>query len=60
MKHLGHDVVDEVPEAKNGFVDIPSRPGLGMALLPDAQKIRPPVVKPISMRPHFDGFIVDQ
>ncbi|MDB5414611.1 MAG: 2-oxo-3-deoxygalactonate 6-phosphate aldolase [Rubritepida sp.] len=60
MKHLGHDVVDEVPTAVNGFVDIPTRPGLGMALLPDAQKIRTPIVKPISMRPHFDGFIVDQ
>ena len=60
MKHLGHDVVDEVPAVVNGFVDIPSRPGLGMALLPDAQRIRPPVVKPISMRPHVDGFIVDQ
>ena len=44
----------------NGFIDIPTGPGLGMALLPDAQKIRPPLSKPISMRPHFDGFVVDQ
>jgi galactonate dehydratase len=60
VKHLGHDVVDDVPVPVNGFVDIPSRPGLGMALLPDAQRIRPPLTKPITMRPHFDGFIVDQ
>ncbi|WP_144630664.1 mandelate racemase/muconate lactonizing enzyme family protein [Bordetella genomosp. 13] len=58
--HLGSDVVDEVPRPHQGFVDIPSRPGLGMALLPDAQKIRPPLSKPISMRPHLDGFVVDQ
>jgi galactonate dehydratase len=31
-----------------------------MNLLPDAQKIRPPLSKAISMRPHFDGFVVDQ
>jgi galactonate dehydratase len=60
MKHLGHDVVDAVPEPKDGFVDIPTGPGLGMSLLPDAQKIRPPLVKPITMRPHLDGFVIDQ
>lgn len=60
MKHLGHNVVDEVPEPENGFVKIPTGPGLGMNLLDDAQKIRPPLLKPITMRPHFDGFIVDQ
>jgi galactonate dehydratase len=58
--HLGSDIVDQVPLPREGFVDIPSGPGLGMALLPDAQQIRPPLTKPISMRPHFDGFIIDQ
>jgi galactonate dehydratase len=58
--HLGSNIVDKVPLPKNGFVDIPTGPGLGMNLLPDAQKIRPPLSKPISMRPHFDGFVVDQ
>jgi galactonate dehydratase len=28
--------------------------------LQDAQKIRPALTKPISMRPHYDGFVVDQ
>ena len=60
MSHLGSDVVDEVPLPENGFVPIPSGPGLGMNLLPDAQKIRPPLTKPITMRPHLDGFVVDQ
>lgn len=59
-EHLGSDIVDSVPLPQNGFVDIPTGPGLGMNLLPDAQKIRPPLSKPIAMRPHFDGFIVDQ
>lgn len=59
-EHLGSNIVDKVPLPLNGFVDIPSGPGLGMALLPDAQRIRPPLSKPISMRPHFDGFVVDQ
>lgn len=58
--HLGSDIVDAVPLPLNGFVDIPTGPGLGMSLLPDAQKIRPPLVKPITMRPHHDGFVVDQ
>jgi galactonate dehydratase len=59
-KHLGHDVVDECPEVVDGFVAIPTRPGIGIELLPDAAKIRPPLVKPVKMRPHRDGFIVDQ
>lgn len=59
-EHLGSNIVDVVPRPENGFVDIPDTPGLGTNLLPDAQKIRPPLSKPISMRPHFDGFVVDQ
>lgn len=59
-EHLGSNIVDQVPLPLNGFVDIPTGPGLGMALLPDAQRIRPPLSKPISMRPHLDGFVVDQ
>ncbi len=58
--HLGHDVVDECPKVVDGFVAIPTRPGIGIELVPDAEKIRPPLVKPVKMRPHRDGFIVDQ
>lgn len=36
--HLGSDIVDYVPLPHNGFVDIPSGPGLGMNLVPDAQR----------------------
>lgn len=59
-KHLGHNVVDYVPEVESGFVDIPSGPGLGVNVLAEAQSIRPPLVQPITMRPHKDGFVVDQ
>ncbi|KAI3331075.1 enolase C-terminal domain-like protein [Ustulina deusta] len=60
LKHLGSDIVDHVPLPKDGFVDIPSRPGLGVQLLENAQSIRPPLVQSISMRLHKDGFVVDQ
>lgn len=59
-KHLGSDIVDYVPEVVDGFVDIPSSPGLGVQVLDKAQEIRPPLVQPLQMRPHKDGFVVDQ
>jgi len=59
-QHLGSDVVDYVPEVHDGFVDIPSTPGLGVAVLENATEIRPALVQPMTMRPHKDGFIVDQ
>ncbi|KAK5064582.1 hypothetical protein LTR84_000415 [Exophiala bonariae] len=59
-KHLGSDIVDFVPEVHNGFVDIPNGPGIGINVVKDAVSIRPPFFQPISMRPHFDGFVVDQ
>ena len=32
----------------------------GVDLLPDAARIRPPLTKPVVMRAHRDGFVVDQ
>ena len=60
LEHLGHDIVDHCPKVVEGFVDIPRGPGLGINLLDDAQNIRPALVQAIRMRPHKDGFIVDQ
>ena len=60
LEHLGSNIVDHVPAVKQGFVDIPSGPGLGVNLLENAESIRPPLVQPIKMRPHLDGFVVDQ
>ena len=59
-KHLGHDVVDEVPVPVDGFVDIPQRPGIGIDLVADPAAVRPPLSKPIAMRSHRDGSPVDQ
>ena len=58
--HVGHKLVDYVPSPKDGFVDIPNGPGLGVNLLDNAPLISPPIVLPIVVRKHKDGFIVDQ
>lgn len=59
-EHVGANLVDHVPLPKDGFIDIPTRPGLGINVLDDAAKISPPITLPIKMRRHVDGFIVDQ
>jgi galactonate dehydratase len=59
-KHLGHDIVDEAPEAVDGFVAIPDRAGLGIDLVDDPTSVRPPLSKPVIMRLHRDGSPVDQ
>lgn len=60
LDHLGSNVVDFVPPVENGFVDIPTLPGIGVNVVDNARDIRPPFSHPMHMRPHFDGFIVDQ
>lgn len=60
-EHLGSNLVDHVPLPDDrGFVPVPTRPGLGVNLRDDVESIRPPVTLPIRMRPHYDGFVVDQ
>ena len=53
-------VVTNVPTFKDGFVDIPTAPGLGVKLAPGAADNFPPFPRKVRMRPHADGFIVDQ
>ncbi|KAL2285874.1 hypothetical protein FJTKL_07573 [Diaporthe vaccinii] len=60
LDHLGSNVVDFVPAVENGFVDIPTLPGIGVNVVGIAQDIRPPFRQPMRMRPHYDGFVVDQ
>jgi galactonate dehydratase len=60
QKHLGHDIVDEVPVPKDGFVTIPTRAGIGIDLVADPQAVRPPLSKAVAMRRHRDGFVFDQ
>lgn len=59
-RHLGYDIVDEVPEPVAGFVKIPDRPGIGVDLVADPVAVRPAHSKPVSMRMHRDGSPVDQ
>ena len=56
----GDYLVDEVPEMSDGFVAIPARPGIGMNLIPHVGEKFPKVGRPIAMRNHRDGFVVDQ
>ncbi|KAH6619050.1 enolase C-terminal domain-like protein [Boeremia exigua] len=60
LDHLGSDVVDFVPKVEKGFVDIPTRPGIGINVLDNAKDIRPAYKQNMHMRPHYDGFVVDQ
>jgi len=57
---LGGDIVQDPPKFEDGFVIIPDSPGIGVELVPDATKVRPAMMKRVSMRPHRDGFVVDQ
>ena len=55
----GAALVDWQPETVDGFVRIPSAPGLG-GRLTDAARSTPKVEREIRMRPHLDGSFVDQ
>jgi galactonate dehydratase len=60
LRLLGSDVVLGVPPMKDGFVENSTEPGLGVTLAPDAAEGRPPIHRPVTMRRHRDGFVVDQ
>jgi galactonate dehydratase len=49
-----------LPAPQNGFLSIPQGPGLGIELSREALASMPKVDRPILVRPHYDGFIVDQ
>jgi galactonate dehydratase len=56
----GRELVTVLPEIREGFVTIPTAPGIGVELIPDVEKRFPPRPRKIGMRPHADGFVVDQ
>lgn len=60
QKHLGHDIVDEVPVPVDGYVTIPTRVGIGIDLVADPEAVRPALSKAVTMRHHRDGFVFDQ
>jgi len=50
----------ELPKFQDGFLKIPSRPGIGLELVPDVERAFPAIPRPIRMRKHRDGSMVDQ
>lgn len=57
---LGANLFKNIPQVVDGFIAIPTLPGIGVELVANPQDVRPPVTRTIGMRPHADGFIVDQ
>ncbi len=56
----GTALVDDDLRPVGGFLDIPTRPGLGLALNRRAVAAHPPTKRPVAMRAHRDGFVTDQ
>jgi galactonate dehydratase len=57
----GSRAVPGLPAPENGFIAIPDRPGLGIELPEDIAKKYPRVDPgPVMMRPHADGFVVEE
>ncbi len=57
---LGNDIATGLAEQEGGFIAIPDAPGIGVELAPDAERRFPYNPRPIRMRPHEDGSVVDQ
>jgi galactonate dehydratase len=55
------DMFVGLPQVRNGFIDIPTAPGLGLELVEDAEKKFPQKPKPRAneMRLHLDGSVVE-
>jgi galactonate dehydratase len=56
---LGNDLATGLSGQEGGFIRIPEAPGIGVELVPDAEKRFPYRPRPIRMRPHVDGSVVD-
>ncbi|MGE4044971.1 MAG: galactonate dehydratase [Acetobacteraceae bacterium] len=57
---LGNDLATGLSEQRNGFIAIPGGAGIGVDLVADVEKRFPYKPRPIGMRPHVDGSVVDQ
>jgi galactonate dehydratase len=55
----GADLVDRLPRMVDGFVEVPTGAGLGVGLT-EAARVAATVHRPVRMRRHLDGFVVDQ
>jgi galactonate dehydratase len=56
---LGNDLARGLSEQVDGFIAIPEGPGIGVELVEDVEKRFPYRKRPIKMRPHVDGSVVD-
>jgi galactonate dehydratase len=56
---LGDDLATGLTEQHGGFIAIPGAPGIGVELVADAERRFPYRPRPIRMRPHEDGSVVD-
>ncbi len=60
MELRGTGMVNQMPVLRDGMLDIPTTPGLGLALIPDVLKHFPEQPRKVAMRRHVDGSPVDQ
>ena len=56
---LGDALVTGLAEQESGFIAIPTAPGIGVELVSDAERRFPMRPRPVRMRPHADGSVVD-
>ena len=56
---LGNDLAVGLAEQEGGFIAIPGAPGIGVELVNDVERRFPYRPRPIQMRPHEDGSVVD-
>ncbi len=56
----GSQIVTGLAAPDKGFMAIPDRPGLGVDVPDDAVSRFPARQKPVAMRPHFDGSVVEE
>jgi galactonate dehydratase len=56
---LGNDIATGLSPQVNGFIAIPEAPGIGLTLVDDIERRFPEKPRPIRMRPHVDGSVVD-
>ena len=54
------DMVDHIPEFKDGYLMVPEEPGLGIDLIPDVEERFPFRPHAVSARLNLDGSICDQ
>jgi len=56
---LGEGLATGLADQVDGFIAIPTNPGIGLELVPDVERRFPPRPRPIAMRPRVDGDVVD-